>query len=107
MDSEQETHVKVFFSFTVMLQHSVNTPYIQALEFFFFAACIGGLAILFAVMSFFYKYVDLSTHNQLQPEGEGDEVSSDETQALILSHDKGQEQKLGREKNEEGNESEF
>jgi hypothetical protein len=90
-----------------MLQHSVNTPYIQALEFFFFAACIGGLAILFAVMSFFYKYVDLSTHNQLQPEGEGDEVSSDETQALILSHDKEQEQKLGREKNEEGNESEF
>jgi hypothetical protein len=79
----------------------------QALEFFFFAACIGGLAILFAVMSFFYKYVDLSTHNQLQPEGEGDEVSSDETQALILSHDKEQEQKLGREKNEEGNESEF
>ncbi|CAI8021378.1 Solute carrier family 15 member 2, partial [Geodia barretti] len=79
----------------------------QALEFFFFAACIGGVAILFAVMSFFYKYVDLSTYNQLQQEGEGDEVSSDETRALILSHDKEQEQKQSREKNEKGNESEF
>ena len=58
-------------------------------------------------MSFFYKYVDLSTYNQLQQEGEGDEVSSDETRALILSHDKEQEQKQGREKNEKGNESEF
>ena len=58
-------------------------------------------------MSFFYKYVDLSTYNQLQQEGEGDEVSSDETRALILSQDKEQEQKQGREKNEKGNESEF
>ena len=63
------------------------------------------MAILFAVMSFFYKYVDLSTYNK--PQEEGDEGSSDETRALILSHNKEQDQSLGRDKDEKGNESEF
>ena len=78
----------------------------QALEFFFFAACIGAVAILFAVMSFFYKYVDLSTYDQLQEGGGGeDDTSSDETKALILSHNK--DKKQSRENDEKGDESEF
>lgn len=36
----------------------------QAIEFFFFAASIVALSILFATMSFFYKYVDLSNYGQ-------------------------------------------
>jgi len=32
----------------------------QALEFFFFAILIGVVTFVFAVMSFFYKYVDIS-----------------------------------------------
>ena len=77
----------------------------QALEFFFFAACIGAVAILFAVMSFFYKYVDLSTYDQLQEGGGEDDTSSDETKALILSHNK--DKKQSRENDEKGDESEF
>ena len=81
----------------------------QALEFFFFAACIGAIAILFAVMSFFYKYVDLSTYNKLQTEGS--DPSLDETRALILSHEKEQQHQQQRNQNgsvdEKGDESEF
>ena len=63
------------------------------------------MAILFAVMSFFYKYVDLSTYNQLQA---ADDTSSDETRALILSHEKQQEQQEQNGRTDErGNESEF
>ncbi len=51
------------------------------MEFFFFAACIGAVAILFAVMSFFYKYVDLSTR---QPAGDLTEETNDESSALVF-----------------------
>ena len=77
----------------------------QAIEFFFFAACIGAVAILFAVMSFFYKYVDLSTYNQPQDDSSHD-VSSDETSALILASDKDKNQQQ-QNYDDKGSESEF
>lgn len=71
----------------------------QAIEFFFFAACIVGVAILFAIMAFFYKYVDLSVHTQPLT----NDQSSDETSALILS----QQQSDSSPIDDKGNESEF
>ena len=70
----------------------------QAIEFFFFAACIVGVAVLFAIMAFFYEYVDLSAHNQLL-------INDDETSALILSHDK--QQQSDSSIDDKGIESEF
>lgn len=71
----------------------------QAIEFFFFAACIVGVAVLFAIMAFFYKYVDLSAPSQPLT----NDQSSDETSALILS----QQQSDSTTIDDKGNESEF
>ena len=79
---------------------------LQAIEFFFFAACIGAVAILFAVMSFFYKYVDLSTYNQPREDSSGSD-ESDETKALILSHEQQEHQQQTVMDNHKGHESEF
>ena len=53
------------------------------MEFFFFAILIGAITFLFAIMSFFYKYVSLPTeikNNNFQPK--------DESTALITEdHD--------------------
>ena len=87
------------------LSHPSPLLPMQAIEFFFFAACIGVVAILFAVMSFFYKYVDLSTYNQPQEESS---ESSDETRALIMSDSEQQgKQQKDNYTDDKGNESEF
>ena len=36
----------------------------QVIEFFFFAALIFVVTIVFAIMSFFYKYVDLTGRDE-------------------------------------------
>ena len=81
-----------------MTSHLLHHP--QAIEFFFFAACIGAVAIVSGIMAFFYKYVDLSTYNQL-PDSENE---SDETSALIMDKDKEQQENYDDHK---GSESEF
>ena len=75
---------------------------LQAIEFFFFAVCIGAVAILFALMSFFYKYVDLSTYKDTSSQS-----SSDETRALILSHEREKPDSYSDNVEDKGNESEF
>lgn len=55
---------------------------LQAVEFFFFAACIGAVAILFAIMSFFYKYVDLS--KRVQASNLASDEDQDESRALVV-----------------------
>ena len=63
------------------------------------------MTILFAVMSFFYKYVDLSTYNQTKDTSS--QSSSDETSALILSHERQQTDSYSDNVEDKGNESEF
>ena len=81
---------------------------LQAIEFFFFACCIGAVAILFTVMAFFYKYVDLSQEGAVG-NGTGSEAESDETRALILSDStkKEEEPYTTNHMDDKGNESEF
>ena len=54
----------------------------QAIEFFFFAILIAVVAVVFAVMAYFYKYVDLSQRDQ--PSDDSESPPRDETSALIL-----------------------
>lgn len=54
----------------------------QAVEFFFFAILIGAVALLFAIMSFFFKYVD---HKSKIEENSSDR---DETSSLLPSESK-------------------
>ena len=54
----------------------------QAIEFFFFAILIAVVAVVFAVMAYFYKYVDLSQRDQ--PSDDSGSTPRDETSALIL-----------------------
>ena len=55
---------------------------LQAIEFFFFAILIAVVAVVFAVMAYFYKYVDLSQRDE--PSDESESPPRDETSALIL-----------------------
>jgi len=66
-----------------------NSLYMQAIEFFFFAILIAAVAVLFAVMSYFYKYVDLSDHGQ-STENSTDSPK-DETSALIMGKQNAEE----------------
>ena len=94
-------HFRNYDSSVIYLQLSLLHPFflpMQAIEFFFFAACIVGVAVLFAIMAFFYKYVDLSAHNQPVINNQ----SSDETSALILS-----QQQSDSIIDDKGDESEF
>ena len=70
--------VKTSFSNIIFLLSSL----LQAIEFFFFAILIAVVAIVFAVMAYFYKYVDLSQRDQ--PSDESESPPKDETSALIL-----------------------
>lgn len=57
-------------------------PFIfQAIEFFFFAALIGVVALLFAIMAYFFKYVK-SDGSDISPE-----IEKDESTALIPEKD--------------------
>ena len=61
---------------------------IQAIEFFFFAGLIFVVTIIFAIMSFFYKYVDLSDRDDNNPSSQDsayDSKSHNEYSALIAS----------------------
>ncbi len=83
------------------------------MEFFFFAACIVGVAILFAVMAFLYKYVDLSERLQAS-DLSGD--SQDESRALVFdrespggtmkTNEKGNGERIFRDTEEDTNPSE-
>jgi len=76
----------------------------QAAEFFFFAVLIGAVTILFAIMSFFYKYVSLqSDRNQVVTD------PKDESTALISNDAKQTPDGHTSEphENDKGNESEF
>lgn len=66
-----------------------NSQYMQAIEFFFFAILIAAVAVLFAVMSYFYKYVDLSDRGQ-STENSTDSPK-DETSALIMGKQNAEE----------------
>ena len=72
-----------------MLHSPLSTrTHIQAIEFFFFAGLMLLVTIIFAIMSFFYKYVDLSGGND-QPSSRDSAYSSkshDENSALITSN---------------------
>ena len=56
----------------------------QAIEFFFFAGLIFVVTIIFGIMSFFYKYVDLTGHDE-EPSNR-DSTSHDESSALIVDN---------------------
>ena len=64
----------------------------QALEFFFFAILIGVVTFIFAVMSFFYKYVDLSEPDYAKP-------TTDERTGLIHDSDKEAEDAFDKKSN--------
>ncbi len=53
----------------------------QALEFFFFAILIGAITLIFAVMTIFYKYVDI-------PNAQNDKPENDERTGLISEENK-------------------
>ena len=59
----------------------------QAIEFFFFADLIFVVTIIFAIMSFFYKYVDLSDQaaDPLSQDSAHNSKSHDDYSALIAS----------------------
>ena len=59
----------------------------QAIEFFFFAGLIFVVTIIFAIMSFFYKYVDLSDRaaDPLSRDSAYNSKSHDDYSALIAS----------------------
>jgi hypothetical protein len=56
---------------------------LQAIEFFFFAVAIGAVTVIFAIMTFFYKYVELNS-----PPVESANPSHEESKALISSSGK-------------------
>ena len=58
----------------------------QALEFFFFAGLIFVVTIIFAIMSFFYKYVDLTGRDEDATSSGHDDSSHDESSALIAEN---------------------
>ena len=62
--------------------------HIQAIEFFFFAGLMFMVTIVFAIMSFFYKYVDLSSDED-KPSSRDSAYSSkshDESSALVAAN---------------------
>ena len=65
----------------------INLVLNQAIEFFFFAGVIFVVAIIFGIMSFFYKYVDLSNRD-ISQDSAYNSKSHDESSALISSSSK-------------------
>ncbi|XP_064389399.1 solute carrier family 15 member 2-like isoform X2 [Halichondria panicea] len=66
----------------------------QSIEFFFFAILIFAVTIIFAIMSFFYKYVDpaqIAQSDQSDEDASGGGGGSDESSALILDKSVGAE----------------
>ena len=57
---------------------------IQVIEFFFFAGLIFVVTIIFAIMSFFYKYVDLSDRED-NPMSRDSAYDSNEYSVLLAS----------------------
>ncbi len=59
----------------------------QTMEFFFFAGLIFVVTIIFAIMSFFYKYVDLSDRDDdpLSRDSVYNSKSHDDCSALLAS----------------------
>ena len=57
---------------------------LQVIEFFFFAGLIFVVTIIFAIMSFFYKYVDLSDRAD-NPMSRDSAYDSNESSVLIAS----------------------
>ncbi len=58
----------------------------QSIEFFFFAALVFAVTIIFAIMSFFYKYVDpaqLSHTDQSDISADSSGGTLDESSALV------------------------
>ncbi len=71
-----------------------NTTHTQSIEFFFFAILIFAVTIIFAIMSFFYKYVDpaqIAQSDQSDEDASGGGGGSDESSALILDKSVGAE----------------
>ena len=64
----------------------------QAMEFFFYAGLTLVVTIIFAIMSFFYKYVDLRGGGNTEPptspsrDSAYNSKSLDENSALIISN---------------------
>ena len=60
----------------------------QAVEFFFFAGLMLLVTIIFAIMSYFYKYVDLSSgdNKPLSRDSAYSSKSHDESSSLIISN---------------------
>ena len=48
----------------------------QAIEFFFFAILIGIVTLIFAIMSYFYKYVSIAEETGSIPGNEQDESAA-------------------------------
>ena len=64
----------------------------QAIEFFFFAALIFVVTIIFGIMAFFYKYVDLTGQGNGTLNGNSPYVGAkpqDERSPLIVNSDGG------------------
>ena len=78
MGTVEIRNVETSFSIVTFLLSSL----LQAIEFFFFAILIAVVAVVFAVMAYFYKYVDLSQRDE--PSDESESPPRDETSALIL-----------------------
>lgn len=60
------------------------TIFLQAIEFFFFAVLIGVITLLFAIMSYFYKYGTSQEGDKISHDGQ-----KDESTALIPEGDTG------------------
>ena len=78
----------MYFEFALIQQVAFKKIFLfgsQAIEFFFFAAAIGFVTVIFAVMTFFYKYVELTSPVAVH-------TSNEESKALIGSHDKGSDE---------------
>ena len=56
----------------------------QAIEFFFFAALIFIVTIIFAIMSFFYKYVDLSGQDDTASRAESPNLGQNHNESSAL-----------------------
>lgn len=81
-DRVRATYSRLCLSIVGVLQ----TCYFQAIEFFFFASLIGVVTLLFAIMSYFFKYVHSAEESDdSQHDLQHDE--KDESTALIPEKD--------------------
>ncbi len=88
------THTPPTHTHTHTHHPHTHTSHTQSIEFFFFSALIFAVTIIFAIMAFFYKYVDpaqIAVSDESNRDTSAGGGGSDESSALILDKSVGAE----------------